>query len=269
MDFGSYETLSLQQEGPALVVTVNRPEALNALSQQVVADLSELVRRLGEVGRDGDWPVRGVILTGAGPKSFVAGADIVEMNSMDAAGATEYGQRMHRVTQALEALPVPVIAAVNGFALGGGCELALAADFIYASANARFGQPEVNLGLVPGFGGAVRLPRRISPGLARELIYSARPIDAAEAHRVGLVNRVFDDQEALLAGAVEAVKEIATKSPTAIANTKAAMEAMIGLDTAAALAVESESFHSAFTTEDSVEGRGAFVDKRKPQFPGR
>lgn len=268
MNLGTYDTLELRQEGPALVVTISRPAAMNALAAQVVTDLTDLVRRLGELGREGEWPVRGVIITGAGPKAFVAGADIVEMNSMDTAAAAEYGQAMHRVTLAMEALPVPVIAAVNGFALGGGCELAMACDYIYASENARFGQPEVNLGLVPGFGGAVRLPRRVSPGIAREMIFSARPIKAEEAHRIGLVNRVLPDQEALLAAAIAAMEEIATKSPTAIANTKAAMAAMVGLNTAEALEVEAASFRNAFTTADSVEGRAAFVEKRTAQFPG-
>ena len=269
MDLGSYETLQLEQHGAALTVTVNRPEALNALAGAVVRDLTELTSRLSALGHDGEWPVRGVILTGAGEKSFVAGADIVEMNAMDAAEATAYGQAMHRVTLALEGLPVPVIAAVNGFALGGGCELALACDYIYASENARFGQPEVNLGLVPGFGGAVRLPRRVSPGIARELIFSARPIKAAEAYRIGLVNAVFPTKADMLDAARASVEEIASKSPTAIANTKAAMAGMVGLNTVDALAVESASFHAAFLTEDSIEGRDAFVQKRVPQFPGR
>lgn len=269
MDLGNYPTLQLEHAGPALIVTINRPEALNALAGQVVEDLTVLTSTLSELGHEGEWPVRGVIITGAGEKSFVAGADIVEMNAMNAQEATEYGRKMHRVTLALEALPVPVIAAVNGFALGGGCELALACDYIYASTNARFGQPEVNLGLVPGFGGAVRLPRRISPGIAREMIYSARPITAEHAHRIGLVNAVFDDKSALLEAAQEAVAEIAGKSPTAIANTKAAMNAMVGLSTQEALEVESSSFQAAFLTQDSVEGREAFVTKRAAHFPGR
>jgi len=269
MDFGSYLTLELETRGSALVVTINRPAALNALARAVVQDLTELTRRLSGLGRDGEWPVRGVVLTGAGEKSFVAGADIVEMNTMDADVAGEYGEAMHRVTLALESLPVPVIAAVNGFALGGGCELALACDWIYASANARFGQPEVNLGLVPGFGGSVRLPRRVSPGVARELILTGKPVPAARAAEIGLVNRVFDTPAQLVDGAVAAIEALAGTAPTAVANAKAAMVSMVGLGTREALEVEARSFRAAFTTEDSVEGRAAFVAKRAPAFPGR
>jgi enoyl-CoA hydratase len=269
MQLPHYETLLTETRGPALVVTVNRPQALNALSRAVVAELGDLTRRLAELGRDGDWPVRGVIITGAGEKSFVAGADIVEMNRMDATSAAEYGRSMHRVTQGLESLPVPVIAAVNGFALGGGCELALACDVVLASANARFGQPEVGLGLVPGFGGAVRLPRRVTPGVARELILTGRQVRADEALTIGLVNAVHENREALLEAALAMVETIAANAPTAVANAKTAMEAMIGLNTADALEVEAESFRTAFMTEDSTEGRAAFVQKRAPKFPGR
>ncbi|MGO3140153.1 MAG: enoyl-CoA hydratase/isomerase family protein [Galactobacter sp.] len=269
MQLPQYDTLLTEVRGPALVVTINRPKALNALSQAVVADLADLTRRLAEIGRDGDWPVRGVIFTGAGEKSFVAGADIVEMNSMNATAASEYGRSMHRVTQGLEGLPVPAIAAVNGFALGGGCELALACDFIFASSSARFGQPEVGLGLVPGFGGSVRLPRRISPGLARELILTGRQVTADEALRIGLVNSVHEDKDALLAAAVATVESIAAHAPTAVSNAKTAMEAMVGLNTAEALEVEAESFRTAFLSQDSVEGRTAFVEKRRPEFPGK
>lgn len=269
MELPTYATLLTRVTGSALVVSVNRPQALNALSAAVVADLTDLTRRLSELGRDGDWPVRGVILTGEGEKSFVAGADIVEMNSMDATAASEYGREMHRVTQALESLPVPVIAAVNGFALGGGCELALACDFIHATANARFGQPEVGLGLVPGFGGSVRLPRRVAPGLAREMILTGRQVKAEEALRIGLVNAVHADKEALLEATVGIVETIASTAPTAVSNAKTAMEAMVGMNTADALDVEAESFRQAFLTEDSVQGRAAFVEKRAAWFPGR
>lgn len=268
MDFGTYQTLLVEQRGNALLVTINRPESLNALASAVVEDLHALTGVLGNLGQDSQWPVRGVIVTGAGEKSFVAGANIVEMNSMDPEAAAVYGRRMHEVTLRLEALPVPVIAAVNGFALGGGCELAMACDFLYASATASFGQPEVSLGLVPGFGGSVRLQQRVGIGMARELIYTGRRIKSAEALRIGLVNQVFDDVEALLAGALKTVEEIASKAPTAVANSKNAINEISGLNVVDGLEAEVRSFMKAFATEDSVEGRAAFVAKRAPEFPG-
>ena len=190
-DPGSYTTLKLDLNDGILTLTVDRPDALNALSQQVVSELWKAFTAIQDsCTHDAGWPVRGVIVTGGGGKAFVAGADIREMASMDPDSAAEYARSMQGVTLLIEKLPVPVIAAVDGFALGGGCELALACDFIYASEAAQFGQPEVNLGLVPGFGGSVRLPQRVGLGPARELIYTARRIDAAEALRLGLANRV-------------------------------------------------------------------------------
>lgn len=268
MDWGTYKTLRVEADGPALIVTLDRPEAMNALAGQMVDDLLALTGLLAAVGRDGDWPVRGVVLTGAG-KAFVAGADIREMSAMDADSAEAYGRRMHDVTLRLESLPVPVVAAVNGFALGGGCELAMACDFIYASANASFGQPEVNLGLVPGFGGSVRLQQRVGVGQARELIFTGRRIPAEEALRIGLANAVFPDADALLAAAKATVAEIAGKAPSAVANAKAAMGDAYGLPVREGLEVEARSFRAAFTTEDSVVGRAAFLAKETPDFPGR
>jgi enoyl-CoA hydratase len=269
MEFGTYETLLVEQRKDALLVTIYQPASMNALAAAVVEDLHALTGVLARIGTDAHWQVRGVIITGAGDKSFVAGANIVEMNSMDPAAALAYGRRMHDVTLRLEALPVPVIAAVNGFALGGGCELAMACDFLYASANASFGQPEVNLGLVPGFGGSVRLQQRVGIGMARELIYTGRRIKAAEALRIGLVNRVLDDNAALLAAAEETIAEIATKAPTAVANVKNALNEIAGLNVVDGLEAEARSFVRAFETEDSVVGRAAFVAKTAPEFPGR
>ena len=259
-----FDTLTLRTQGNALIVTVDQPASLNALALEVVADLEKLVAHLNASG----FEHRGVVITGAGEKSFVAGANIVQMNAMDADAAEAYGRRMHRVTEALEALPVPVIAAVNGFALGGGCELALACDFIYASEQASFGQPEVNLGLVPGFGGSVRLPRRVGLAMARELIFTGRRIKSAEALRIGLANRVLSAGE-LIDAAVATIEEIAAVSPTAVANAKQALNQVMDVDLHTALDVEVASFRKAFNTEDSVEGRAAFVEKRKAQFPGK
>lgn len=270
MDLGTFETLLVEQAGDALVVTVNRPSAMNALAGQVIADLEALTVAVeSQVGSDGRWPVKGIVVTGAGEKAFVAGADIVEMQTMSPHQGEAYSRRMQGVTRRLEALPVPVIAAVNGFALGGGCELAMACDWIYASRNARFGQPEVNLGLVPGFGGSVRLAQRVGIALARELILTGRMIDADEALRVGLVNRVFDDPVALLQGALDTVAELATKSPVAVASCKALMGEVLPLPVVEGLDREAQAFRRAFETEDKVEGVRAFVAKEKPTFPGR
>ncbi|MDQ4504552.1 enoyl-CoA hydratase-related protein [Sinomonas sp. ASV322] len=322
MDFGSYETLIVEASDGVATVTINRPEALNALSGQVVGELAKVCalfaglgdargagaegagagasRDTGGAGAegaggsrdtegsgaegagasrdtggiestadDGAWPVRGVILTGAPGKAFVAGADIREMTSMSPDEAEAYARSMHSVTLALEALPVPVIACVDGYALGGGCELALAADFIYASESAQFGQPEVNLGLVPGFGGSVRLPQRVGLGMARELIYTARRLNAHEAYSLGLVNGVFSTREQLLETAAATIREIATKSPTAVAYAKRSINEAVGLPTAEGLEVEAKAFRAAFQTEDGREGTEAFLAKRPAAFPGR
>lgn len=269
MDFGTYETLLVEQDGPALVVTVNRPKAMNALAGQVIEDLWALTEVLGGIGADGDWPVRGVIVTGAGEKAFVAGADIVEMSAMSPEQGEAYSRRMQDVTLRLEALPVPVIAAVNGFALGGGCELAMACDFIYASTNAKFGQPEVNLGLIPGFGASVRLTKRVGIGMARELIFTARMIKGEEAYRIGLVNRLFDDPAALLEGAKATVGELAQKSPVAVASAKRVVDAAATMTNADGCDLEAKAFHDAFETEDKAEGVRAFVAKEQATFPGR
>ncbi|WP_138419368.1 enoyl-CoA hydratase/isomerase family protein [Sinomonas gamaensis] len=278
MDFGTFETLAIETSEGVATVTINRPEALNALSTKVVEELArvcEVLNQLGGTGTaasaalDGAWPVRGVILTGAGGKAFVAGADIREMASMSLDEGEFYARSMHAVTLALEAVPVPVIACVDGYALGGGCELALAADFIYASERAQFGQPEVNLGLVPGFGGSVRLQQRIGLGPARELIYTGRRIDAAEALRLGLVNRVLPTRDELLSAAAETVREVAAKSPTAVALAKRSINQSTGRPTAEGLTIEAGSFRAAFATEDKREGTAAFLEKREAVFPGR
>lgn len=269
MDIGTYETLQIEERGEALLITIDRPKALNALARQVVEDLWSVTEVLNSLGSDGDWPVRGVVVRGAGEKAFVAGADIVEMQPMTPEEGEAYSRRMQEVTTRLEALPVPVVAAVTGFALGGGCELALACDFVYASAGARFGQPEVSLGLVPGFGGSVRLTDRVGIAMARELIYTGRMIDAPEALRIGLVNRLFDTAEEAVDGAVATVGEIARKSPVAVGLCKTLMNTVAPLTTAAGLDEEARTFGRAFGTQDKVEGVRAFLAKETPSFPGR
>ena len=269
-DPGSYTTLKLDLNDGILTLTVDRPDALNALSQQVVSELWKAFTAIQDsCTHDAGWPVRGVIVTGGGGKAFVAGADIREMASMDPDSAAEYARSMQGVTLLIEKLPVPVIAAVDGFALGGGCELALACDFIYASEAAQFGQPEVNLGLVPGFGGSVRLPQRVGLGPARELIYTARRIDAAEALRLGLANRVLPSREELLAAAGDTLREIAGKAPAAVGLAKQSIAGATGRPTNQGLETEAEAFREAFTTDDMREGTTAFLEKRKAAFTGK
>ena len=262
-DVGTQDVL-FEVRGPVAWVTFNRPEARNAMKFEMY---DELVKICDAV--ESDNSIRVLVLTGAGEKAFVAGADIVEMQQMTAEQGEAYSRRMQDVTLRLEALPVPVIAAVNGFAVGGGCELAMACDFIYASRNAKFGQPEVNLGLVPGFGGSVRLADRVGIGMAREIIYTGRAIDAEEAHRIGLVNRLFDDAATVVEGAKATVAELATKSPMAVSTCKRLMNEVASLSTAEGLDKEASAFHTAFETEDKVEGVRAFVAKERPTFPGR
>ena len=272
----SYETIHLQVRDAILTITIDRPAVLNALSPQVIAELRQVVGELREsLGQPDsesddtpDWSVRGVILTGAGSRAFVAGADIAIMREMSPGQSAQYAEAAQELTVWLETLPVPVIAAVNGFALGGGCELAMAADFIYASENASFGQPEVGLGLIPGFGGCVRLQQYVGIAAARDLIFTGRRIDAFEAEKLGLVAHVFPDTGALHAGAEAAMHLVLQQSPVAVAAAKRTVRAAQSLSTDAGLAIEREAFAGCFGTGDMREGTGAFLEKRPPLFPG-
>lgn len=259
-----YSTLLVSREGAALVVTINRPEALNALSANVIAELREVV---ASVAAADDPQVRGVIVTGRGDKAFVAGADIREMASMTSTELDAYGADGQQLTLDLEALGVPVIAVVNGFALGGGCELALACDFIYATSNASFGLPEASLGLIPGFGGTVRLANRVGVALARELTYSARRLDAADAYRVGLANALFETTDEAIAAAVTTIGSIARNSRTAVALAKATIAATRTQSVPDGLLTERRAFVEQFSSPDATEGTTAFLEKRKPTFP--
>lgn len=249
------------QEDTVVTWTINRPDKLNALSIEVLRDLEAAVG-LTRNGRD----IRAGILTGVG-KAFVAGADIAAMTTMSQAEGHEFGALGHRVFEAIEALPFPVIAAVNGFALGGGCELALACDFIYASKKAKFGQPEVGLGIIPGFGGTQRLPRRVGPGAARELIYTGKMVGAEEALRLGLANAIFDPDD-LLPSAQKTAAEIASKGPSAVATAKRVIGEGLDRPLPEANALEREAFGACFSTAEQIEGMTAFVEKRSPVFKG-
>lgn len=250
-------TIERHDDGVA-IVRLDHPK-VNAISAELLRQLKGAVDAL-----NADLP--GAVVVTGGDRIFAAGADITEFAGPDEAGAT--GALFVDAFNALAALPRPTIASISGFALGGGCELALACDFIYASATASFGQPEVNLGLVPGFGGSVRLQQRVGISMARELIFTGRRIKSAEALRIGLVNRVLEDNAALLTAAEETVNEIASKAPTAVANVKDALNEIAGLNVVDGLEAEARSFVKAFETQDSVIGRAAFVAKSVPDFPG-
>ncbi|WP_167142719.1 enoyl-CoA hydratase/isomerase family protein [Canibacter zhoujuaniae] len=251
-------------------IEINRPQALNALSALVVSDLHELLTELSSrAGLNGeqDWSVRGLILAGAGDKSFIAGADIAEMRDMNEMQALAYAGKAQEVTKLFGALPFPTVAAVDGWALGGGCEIAMCCDFIYATESAVFGQPEVGLGLIPGFGGTVRLHRFVGSAKAREMIFTGMRITAAEAQEAGLVTKLFADRDALFNGVHETLKLATKQSPTAIARAKATMAATESQSISEGLTTELSNFAACFGTPDMVEGTSAFVAKRKPQYP--
>jgi enoyl-CoA hydratase len=253
--------ICVDREDAVAVVTVDRQEALNALD---VATLTELRDRLRELAADG--AVRAVILTGAGEKAFVAGADIKYMSGLDVEQAKEWGALGHEAGRLLETMPKPTIAAVNGFALGGGCELALACDLRYAATTAKLGQPEVNLGIIPGWGATQRLARVCGLGVAKDLIFTGRVVDAEEALRIGLVNAVHDP---VLDKARETAALLASKSPIALRLMKQLANRALGGDHNANLEAEGETFGELFASEDAKEGMTAFVEKREPKFVGR
>ncbi len=253
-----YQTLALDEHDGVLTVTVNRPQARNALSWQALTELCHLLSNFAGP--------RAVLLTGSEGPAFIAGADIREMAAMTPDEGAAFGAVGQEVTRLLEQLPVPVVACVDGYALGGGCEIAMACDFVYATRKAVFGQPEVLLGLIPGFGGCVRLFRRVGVAKAREMIYSGRRADAAEACRIGLVNEVFDSREEMFAAARLVLADIAANSPAAVAACKAVINSVDGMSVEAGLRVELGAFRHAFTTSDMHEGTAAFLAKRTPAF---
>jgi enoyl-CoA hydratase len=249
-------TVAVERREAVAVVTIDRPDALNALN---VETLTELRDRLAELAEDES--ARVVVLTGAGDRAFVAGADIKYMGGLGPDEAKAWGALGHEAARLLEEMPKPTIAAVNGFALGGGCELALACDLRYASSRARLGQPEIDLGIVPGWGGTQRLARVCGLGVAKELVLTGRQVDAEEALRIGLVNAIADP---VLEYALEAAGSLAGKSPVALRVAKRLLNLSPG-----ALEREAEEFGDLFSSEDAKEGLAAFAEKRAPRFTGR
>ncbi len=243
------------------VVTISRPESLNALNSELLDEIYEMFTQLGR-----DEGVRVVILTGEG-RAFVAGADIAEMVNYNAAQGKDYSKRGMRAFRAIMNCPKPVIAAINGYALGGGCELAMSCDIRIASSKAKLGQPEVNLGVTPGFGGTQKLPRLVGPARAKELLFTGRMITAEEACRIGLVNKVVEPEE-LMDAAMELANEIKKKAPLALRYIKEAVNQSQEVSLAAGEAYESEVFGICFSTHDLKEGMSAFLEKREPKFKG-
>ncbi|MGL5633792.1 MAG: short-chain-enoyl-CoA hydratase [Sarcina sp.] len=250
----------LEKEGNIAVVTINRPKALNALNSETLNDLNEVVAAL-----EGDKSVYAVILKGAGDKSFVAGADISEMKDLNEEEGKNFGLLGNNVFRRLENLDKPVIAAISGFALGGGCELAMACDIRVASEKAKFAQPEAGLGITPGFGGTQRLPRIVGTGIAKELIYTGRIVKADEALRIGLVNKVVAPEN-LIDEAMAMAKNIAVNAPIAVKLCKDAINRGTQVDIDRAIVIEAEDFGKCFTTEDQKEGMTAFVERREKNF---
>jgi enoyl-CoA hydratase len=259
----SFQTIQVSVESGVARVTINRPEALNALNGLVIEELTSVFG--GELTRQG---AKGVIITGAGEKAFVAGADIAQMKEMNAVQADQFCRKGQACMDLIQNFPGPVIAAVNGFALGGGLELALACDFIYAAKTAKLGLPEVNLGLFPGFGGTQRLPRVVGVNRAKELIFTADIITADEAHRIGLVTKLFEPAD-LVKGAEDTIKKILTKGPLAVRMAKRVVNEGVDLPLATGLALEAAQFPLTFATEDRVIGVTAFLEKKKAEFQER
>ncbi len=257
-----FETIRCEVREGIAVVTVQRPQVLNALNRQAVAELGQAFLRL----RD-DPAIGGVILTGSGEKAFVAGADIGEIQALDTPSGREFALAGQRVFSRIEGLGKPVIAAVNGFALGGGCELALACTLRLASPNAKLGQPEVKLGVIPGFGGTQRLPRLVGPAAALDLLLTGRTVTAEEALSMGLVQRVVP-QDQLLAEAEKLLREILANAPLAVRLCMEAVQRGAALPLGDALALEADLFGVSTGSADAKEGTAAFLAKRKPDFKG-
>ncbi len=258
----AYENIVYEVKKGIATITFNRPQALNALNGALLAEFS---LALDAIAADED--IRVLVLTGAGDKSFVAGADISELATFDSLKAKSFARSGHDIINKLHHLAITVVAAVNGFALGGGTEIAIACDFIYAAENAKFGQPEINLGLIPGFGGTQRLSRLIGTNVAKEMIFTGKMISAAEALQIGLANKVFP-QEQLMDEVMKTAGEIASKGKVSLREAKQAINRGMDVDLATGCGVEIDAFAISFASPDAKEGTTAFVEKRKAEFKG-
>lgn len=258
-----YNSLLFEVNNGIGTITLNRPKALNALNCELLTELDSLLDVILK-----DQSIQIVIVTGSGEKSFVAGADITEMKDMSAIEGRNWGKFGQSVFEKLESLPQPVIAAVNGFALGGGCELAMACDIRIVSEKAKFGQPEVTLGITPGFAGTQRLPRLVGKGRAKEMLYTGDVIDAQEAYRIGLANKVVPAEE-LMPAALALAEKIKSRAAVAVQLCKAAVNKGLNMDLESGVAYEAEVFGLCFATADQKEGMTAFVEKRKAAFTGK
>ena len=256
-----YNFLKVERNEGITVMKISAPKSLNALNSTILKEMGDFVGSL-------DAKTRVLIITGDGEKSFVAGADISEMAHLDEPQGFEFGRLGAQVFRAIETLPIPVIAAVNGFALGGGCELAMACDIRIASSKAKFGQPEVGLGIIPGFSGTYRLPKLIGQGYAKEMIYTGKVIRADEALRIGLVNAVYEPEE-LMDKAMEMAQMMLKNAPVAISLAKQSINEGYDLDADGAIGLENKLFGHCFATSDQKEGMDAFLNKRKAAFTGK
>ena len=258
----AYENIIYETKEGIATITFNRPKALNALNGALLGELSQALDKIAA-----DEDIRVLILTGAGEKSFVAGADISELATFDSLKAKSFARIGHDIINKLQVLPITVIAAVNGFALGGGTEIAIACDFIYASENAKFGQPEINLGVIPGFGGTQRLPRLIGTNMAKELIFTGKMISAAEALQLGLVNKVVPS-DTLIEEVMKTADLIATKGKVSLREAKQAVNKGMNVDLATGCSIEIDAFSLCYASPDAKEGTSAFLEKRSPEFKG-
>lgn len=255
-----YNFLKIEKEGGITILKISAPKSLNALNSTILKELGDFVDNI-------DKATRVLIITGDGEKSFVAGADISEMAHLNEQQGYEFGKLGAQVFRRIETLPIPVIAAINGFALGGGCELAMSCDIRIASNKAKFGQPEVGLGIIPGFSGTYRLAKLIGQGYAKEMIYTGKVIRADEALRIGLVNAIYEPEE-LMPAALEMAHKMVAMAPVAVSLAKQSINENYDLDADASIELENQLFGKCFATKDQKEGMAAFLEKRKADFTG-